>query len=161
MKKEYILLLFGGFVTLVCVLFPFLFTKDNAWEEGYYGKETFAERKNISSRTDKEAVLPVLELANRAFSYIGQEEAIPEEFGVLKRYCYTKDKYKELAYERHKIKLITVKLEKTTGYMWINYSRTGFGKYGKCLYRSPDSDARWTLAKVNGQWVVTEIKEHP
>lgn len=129
------------------------------WEEDFYGKETYAELKKACSAEDLEALQPVLDLAEEAFSYLGNDDdEAHEKFGKLGRYSIS---HKGLFSETHIAEFITARLEDNDGYMWIIYSQAGYNKDGEVLCGSGSVKSRWTLEKIDGEWVVTKILEHP
>ena len=134
------------------------------WEEEFFGKETYAELKFACSDEDFEAVQPVLDLAEEAFSYLGNDrDEAYEKFGKLSTYSIIRQ---DLFSESHTLDFITARLEDNSGYMWIQYVRSGYDETGKSITGSGSSPggeckARLTLEKIDGEWAVAEILEHP
>ena len=129
------------------------------WEEEFFGKETYAELKFACSDEDFEAVQPVLDLAEEAFSYLGNDkDEAYKKFGKLGYYSIS---HKGLFSESHTLDFITARLDNNSGYMLIVYSQTGYEKNDKLLCGSGGVKARWTLEKTDSEWVVTKTLEHP
>lgn len=135
--------------------------QENCIEE-YFGKETYAERGERCKPEDEAAVQPVLELAEEAFSFDGTEAEALERFGVLARYSIQTQASEDdkIVSEKHKIRFVTAKLDGDSGYMWVDYSQTGFNNQNEMNYGS-EAEARWALGRVNDEWVVTEVQEAP
>lgn len=139
--------------------------RDANWEEDFYGKETYAELKKACSAEDLEALQPVLDLAEEAFSCVDtdQDEA-KERFGKL--YIYTYYYNGSVCSEFHVLDFITAKLDGDSGYMWIQYVKRGYDETGECITGSGgigghEVKSRWTLERIDNEWVVTGILEHP
>lgn len=129
------------------------------WEEEFFGKETYAELKKACSAEVFEALQPVRDLAEEAFSYLGNDrDEAYEKFGKLGRYSIS---HEGLFSESHTLDFITARLDGNSGYMWIKYSREGYNETGERITGCWNSKARLTLEKIDGEWVVTEILEHP
>lgn len=130
--------------------------------EQYFGKETYAERDEVCAPEDEAALQPVLKLAEEAFSFHGTEREASEQFGVLARYSTFAEapEDEKTVSEEHELQFLTAKLDGDSGYMWVDYSQTGFNKEHEVTYGS-GGEARWTLDRVNGEWVVTEVREAP
>ncbi|MCM1245396.1 MAG: hypothetical protein NC293_07110 [Roseburia sp.] len=128
--------------------------------EEYFGKETYAERGEACKPEDEAALQPVLKLAEEAFSFHGTEEEASERFGELALYSVFAQApaYEKTVSEEHELRFVTAKLEKDSGYMWIDYSQTGFDADHDVTYGS-GGEARWVLGRVDGEWVVTQVQE--
>lgn len=128
------------------------------WEEDFYGKETYAELDIECTAEDRIAVQPVLDFADEAFSYLdGGDEH--ELFGELGRYSY--NNYRDVVSEEHNIDFLTAKLDGDSGYLWVNSWQTGYNAAGESITGSGKHKSRWSLEKSNGEWVVSDILEHP
>ncbi len=103
----------------------------------------------------------ILDIANKAFSDINSNDG---EYGKLERYSINNE---GVTSEDHSIKLISAHFGENSGYMWVVYYQTGFDSNGQQIYGNGSNSlfgknvSRWELAKVNEQWVVSEIKEQP
>lgn len=135
--------------------------QENCIEE-FFGKETYAELDKTCTPEDEAALQPVLKLAEEAFSFHGTEEEASELFGELARYSVFAEapEDEKTVSERHEIKFLTAKLDGDSGYMWVKYSQRGFNKENEITYGS-GAESRWTLSRVDGEWVVTEVREAP
>ena len=131
--------------------------------EKFYGSETIDELKTSGTQKDRDAVTPVLEQAENAFSAIvPTNEVRTERFGKLARYAWSLEDYPEIVSEKHKLKLYTAHCEGNTGYVWICYSQMAYNDTGKALSGSYDILSRWEIHKdVHGKWHVTQIREAP
>lgn len=128
------------------------------WEEDFYGKETYAELDIECTAEDRISVQPVLDFADEAFSYLGDGDSY-ELFGKLGLYSY--NNYRGVVSEEHNIDFLTAKLDDDSGYLWIKYFQEGYDETGECTTGSWECKSRWSLEKSNGEWVVSDILEHP
>lgn len=104
---------------------------------------------------------PVLELAEEAFSDIeSTREEREKKYGLLHRYGFANDYY-TAASEKHSLKLWAAHFYGTEGYMWICYSSEVYDADGNITSGSQNVQALWKLEKIDGEWVVVHIKEHP
>ncbi|MCM1024494.1 MAG: hypothetical protein NC395_10615 [Prevotella sp.] len=128
------------------------------WEEAFFGEETYAELQIVPDFEDRTAVQPVLDFADEAFSYLGDGDKY-ELFGKLGEYCY--NDRKGVVSENHVIDLLTVKLDGGKGYLWVRYYHEGYDETGERATGAWEIKSRWELEKINGEWVVANILEHP
>lgn len=128
------------------------------WEEDFYGKETYAELQIECTAEDRIAVQPVLDYADEVFSYLGDGDKY-ELFGKLGIYSY--NNYSDVVSETHGIDFLTAKLNGDSGYLWIKYFQEGYDETGECTTGSWECKSRWSLKKTDGEWVVSDILEHP
>ncbi len=132
------------------------------WEEEFFGKETYAELQMGVSFSDRKAVQPVLDFADEAFSFIvatdEDKKEAEEKFGKLHTYCLTND---DVVSEAHAIDFLSAKTDGNNGYLWVHYYREGYDKNGDCTCGAWGIKSRWTIKKIDGEWVVTDILEHP
>ena len=106
----------------------------------------------------------VIEEADTAFSTITYRETAKDKFGELGKYCVTDD----AASEEHSIKLISANLGKDKGYIWVTYYQTAYDANETVTFGSGSDEfiggrilTRWEVEKINDEWVVVSIKEHP
>ena len=128
------------------------------WEEDFYGKETYAELQIECTAEDKEAIQPVLDFADEAFSYLGGGDKY-DLFGKLGVYSY--NNYKDVVSENHEIDFLTAKLDGDSGYLWVNSWQNGYDAAGEVTTGCGIHKSRWSLKKTDGEWVVADILEHP
>ena len=142
---------------LVYALFAYAEYEDSKYNanylEAFYGSEVYSELDVPCSTEDLTEILPVLELAEEAFSNIGEDE----RFGELSRYCARDDSVSE----SHTLGFITAALDGDRGYMWVMYSQSCFDENGGTLSGTGSATSRWELEKTDGKWTVTDIWEHP
>lgn len=142
---------------LVCVLFAAVENYDEKYNvnylEAFYGSEVYGELDIPCKTEDLKEILPVLELAEEAFSHIGGDE----RFGKLGRYCVREDAVSE----KHTLGFITAALDGESGYMWVMYSQSCFDENGETLSGAGSVTSRWELKMIDGVWTVTDIWEHP
>ncbi|MBQ8824666.1 MAG: hypothetical protein IJZ64_05470 [Ruminococcus sp.] len=164
MKIKYINLIFCVFVAALLFVFIHYGCNNNyihihEYEKEFFGEETCEELKEKCTKNDKDIVQPILDTAEKAFSYLGDENLIENNFGILGKYSLAS--YKDVISETHKIKFLTAKLDENSGYIWINYSQRGYDINGKIICGSRDINTRWSLEKIDNKWVVIKTKEAP
>ncbi len=136
----------------------YLQPKAYQWEEDFYGRETYSELQIKCTAEDREAIQPVLNLADEAFSYLGDGDKY-ELFGKLG--LYSLNNYKDVVSEKHGIDFLTAKLDGGSGYLWVEYFHEGYDETGERTTGSWEIKSRWTLEKTDGEWIVSDILEHP
>ena len=158
-KRTIIKLLLAGFVLY---LFPIYHIGAMVPYFDYYSKEEIAMLAFRGGPVDHLQAMPVLKLAEEAFSDVNstRDEAM-QKYGLLDRYGYAEDSYSDIVSEKHLLDLWACRFSDSTGYMWIYYTSMGYDANGNNTSGSARVQALWMLEKQNGEWVVTHIKEHP
>ena len=129
-------------------------------EKDFFGDEIYSELQIECTADDREAIQPVLDFADKAFSYLGDGDKY-ELFGELGKYCYNDyTGNTHITSERHNIYFLTAKLNDETGYLWVEYFHEGHSESNE-FTTIRDRKSRWTLEKTDGKWVVSDILEHP
>ena len=126
-------------------------------EEVFFG-EKLSELQIECTAEDREAIQPVLDFADEAFSYLGDSDKY-ELFGKLGRYCY--NNYSDVVSEKHGIDFLTAKLDGDSGYLWVNSWQNGYDASGEVTTGCGMHKSRWALEKLNGEWVVANVLEAP
>ncbi len=148
-----------AFALIVYVVYTGRIKDEFGYTKDYYG-ETFDELYALKT-VDEDISAPILELAEEAFSTICTEEEA-EKFGVLSRFCVKRE---TAAREEHTLELLCGSTKGNSGYLWVAYTQRAYDAQGALLYGSGSENqrilSRWGIQKIDGQWVVTEILEHP
>lgn len=127
-------------------------------EEEFFGTEIYSELQIECTADDREAIQPILDFADKAFSYLGDGDKY-ELFGELGKYCYNDyTGNTHIASERHNIYFLTAKLNDETGYLWVEYFHEGHSESNEFTIIR-DRKSRWSLEKTDGEWVVADILE--
>ena len=129
----------------------------------YYSKDQMKMALYIGSASDREEVIPVLLLANKAFNDVRHTRAENEEaYGLLARYATPTDSYEVAAFNEHSLELWSAHLDENEGWIWVYYSSETFDHNGKSICGSWRIPSLWKVEKNEiGEWVVVEIREHP
>lgn len=129
---------------------------------GYYSSDEIAMALSIGSLADRREALPVLRLADQAFSDAGHSRAENEmAYGPLARYAASTDSYPDAAFSEHSLELWSAHLEGEEGWIWVCYSSKTYDQEGGILRANGRAQALWHVARdSSGQWIVTQIREH-
>lgn len=129
----------------------------------YYSKDQMKMALYIGSASDREEVISVLLLANKAFNDVRHTRAENEEaYGLLARYATPTDSYEGAAFNEHSLELWSAHLDENEGWIWVYYSSETFDHNGKSICGSWRIPSLWKVEKnETGEWVVVEIREHP
>ena len=129
----------------------------------YYSKDQMKMALYIGSASDREEVISVLLLANKAFNDVRHTRAENEEaYGLLARYATPTDSYEGAAFNEHSLELWSAHLEENEGWIWVYYSSETFDHNGKSICGSWRIPSLWKVEKNEiGEWVVVDIREHP
>ncbi len=167
-KKTWPRVCFGAAAALVlfALVLYVVYTSRISGEFGdvrsYYG-ETFDELYELKT-LDKEISEPIMAQAEEAFSAICPEEET-EKYGLLSRYCTKLESYPRAAQQEHELELLCGGVSGDSGYLWVAYWNRVTDAQGTPVHGSGSEDrrilSRWGIRKLDGQWVVTEILEHP
>lgn len=129
----------------------------------FYSNDQIAKALYIGSASDRREAQAVLRLADKAFNDIRHTRAENrEEYGLLARYATHSDIYGDVAFNEHSLKLWSAHLGTDEGWIWVNYSSETFNHDGSTACGSWRIPSLWKVEKNdNGEWVVTQICEHP
>ena len=129
----------------------------------YYSKDQMKMALYIGSVSDREEVISVLLLANKAFNDVRHTRAENEEaYGLLARYATPTDSYEGAAFNEHSLELWSAHLDENEGWIWVYYSSETFDHNGKSICGSWRIPSLWKVEKNEiGEWVVVDIREHP
>ena len=129
----------------------------------YYSKDQMKMALYIGSASDREEVISVLLLANKAFNDVRHTRAENEEaYGLLARYATPTDSYEGAAFNEHSLELWSAHLDENEGWIWVYYSSETFDHNGKSICGSWRIPSLWKVEKnETGEWVVVDIREHP
>ena len=129
----------------------------------YYSKDQMKMALYIGSAFDREEVISVLLLANKAFNDVRHTRAENEEaYGLLARYATPTDSYEGAAFNEHSLELWSAHLDENEGWIWVYYSSETFDHNGKSICGSWRIPSLWKVEKnETGEWVVVDIREHP
>lgn len=110
------------------------------------------------SEKEKAEVADVLTLAKRVFSYVGTETNADKNVGALTRYYRYTDTLSFNSVDLQ-LDLITAKVNRNNGYMWVVYSVNRYDNNGNIVNGSSDIPCYWKIEKRSNQWIVTDIIE--
>jgi hypothetical protein len=129
----------------------------------YYTEDQMKMALYIGSASDREEVISVLLLANKAFNDVRHTRAENEEtYGLLARYATPTDSYEDAAFNEHSLDLWSAHLDENEGWIWVYYSSETFDHNGKSICGSWRIPSLWKVEKdETGEWVVVDIREHP
>lgn len=129
----------------------------------FYSNDQIAKALYIGSASDRTEAQAVLRLADKAFNDIRHTRAENiEEYGLLARYATHSDFYGDAAFNEHSLELWSAHLGTDEGWIWVNYSSETFNHDGSTACGSWRIPSLWKVEKNdNGEWVVTQIWEHP
>lgn len=100
----------------------------------------------------------VISKANEALSTITNDETAEQKFGELSFLCITDE---EAVKETHKLHFISANFKNNKGYIWVKYSSEAYDENGEVTYGSWGILSKWKLEKVEDNWIVKSIREHP
>ena len=148
--------------SLLLHFFPF-YRIANISLNDYYTEDEMKMALYIGSSSDRDEVISVLLLANKAFNDVRHTRAENEEaYGLLSRYATPTDSYGNAAFNEHSLELWSAHLDENEGWIWVYYSSETFDHNGKSICGSWRIPSLWQVEKnENGEWVVVAIKEHP
>ena len=129
----------------------------------YFTEDQIKMALYIGSESDREEVISVLLLANKAFNDVRHTRAENEKsYGLLARYTTPTDSYEDAAFNEHSLDLWSAHLDENEGWMWVYYSSETFDHNGKSICGSWRIPSLWKVEKnETGEWVVVQIREHP
>ena len=129
----------------------------------FYSWEEMQKVVYIGTPWNRADAKDVMNLANKAFSDCGNSEVENEKkYGKLSEYASSIESYPETVKTKYSLKLWSAHLGKNEGYLWVYYSQEGLDINGEIDYGTWNIPSLWNGKKaVKGNWVVTEIKDHP
>ena len=129
----------------------------------YYSKDQMKMALYIGSASDREEVISVLLLANKAFNDVRHTRAENEEaYGLLARYATPTDSYEGAAFNEHSLDMWSAHLDENEGWIWVYYSSETFDCNGKSICGSWRVPSLWKVEKNEaGEWKVVGIREQP
>ena len=164
MKKKVVI--FSAIVLLVILIvinFPIYRLTTFLGLHNFYSVEEMQKVMYIGTPWDRADAKDVMNLANQAFSDCGHSEVENEnKYGKLSVYASSIETYPETVKTKYSLKLWSAHLDENEGYLWVYYSQEGLDIDGETDYGSWNIPSLWKVEKdAKGNWVVTEIKEHP
>lgn len=126
----------------------------------FYTKDEIKKCLYIGSAEDRREAKKILKVAETAFTDMKHtDEESKEIYGKLARYVPPKDT--NIASVEFTLALWSAHLDETEGYIWVYQSSHGYDKAGNLVFGSEKIPALWKVAKKQGKWIVTNVKEHP
>ena len=156
----------AGFIA-VCILLHFfpvwrIFDIGPMTMGNYYNGGQIAKALYIGSASDRREAQAVLRLADQAFNDVRHTSTENEEkYGLLSRYATDTDSYGDTAFNEHSLELWSAHLGKNDGWIWVFYSSESFGHDGSVVHGSRRVPSLWKVERCDGEWTVTQIREHP
>ena len=164
MKKKIVILSVIALLIILVVNFPvYRLIVLSGFLPDYYSKEEIQMAMYIGTPRDRAAVKDVMNLANEAFSDCGHTESENDnKYGELSRFASSSDIYPETVKTEYSLRLWSAHLDEGEGYLWVYYSQEGINAEGETDYGSWRIISLWKVEKdTDGNWVVTDISEHP
>ena len=151
------------FIILIAINFPIYRLTTFLGFHNFYSWEELQKVMYIGTPWDRADVKEVMNLANQAFSDCGHSKVENEnKYGRLSVYASSIETYPETVKTEYSLKLWSAHLGENEGYLWVYYSQEGLDINGETDYGSWNTPSLWKVEKdAKGEWVVTEIKEHP
>lgn len=123
------------------------------YAEDFYG-DTFDEIYSLDEIDDLFA--PLKKEALAAMTALNSDG----DYGVFARYCVESEEAIEV---RATLDALVTSTSGSTGYVWVAYTQRAYDENGYVVYEYGTADARkisrWSIEKIDGSWVVTEISE--
>lgn len=156
----------AGIVLVIIAVSLFVFRYMSLDREFHHNIKTFGEEtyKEIFSLQDtKSKAKPIMDLAEEAFSFVGDKTEAMEQFGLLGRYSCTDPR---AVSQEHSLDYIVSRVGDTEGYVWVAYSQSFLDPVGEAVSASGSDKvrilSRWTVKlQSSGAWAVTQILEGP
>lgn len=149
-------LLLTAFLIISTVIFPNSFDRSPDPYKEYFGEyynELYSEQTPEEQTVGEE----IVRRAKACLEYTGTEENAPEK-DALSRYCrFGYDKARAEA----DVSLKKAVIEGNSGSVWLVYTQALYDEKGECIMGSWDVLSRCGMERKNGEWVVTDITEHP
>ena len=164
MKKKVVFFSVVALFIIIVINFPiYRLLTFPGYMRNFYSQEQIRQVMYIGTPWDRAAVKDVMNLAKEAFSDCGHsEDENDKKYGALSMYASSTDIYPETVKTKYSLKLWSVHLDDNEGYMWVYYSQEGINAEGETDYGSWRIISLWKVEKdTDGNWVVTDISEHP
>lgn len=129
-------------------------------DESIFGKSLYATISHEASADEINAVQPVLNAAENVFKYTGDIDLADGSVGALKRYYYSYDGSENITSVDLDLNLVTAKLNRSDGTVWVIYSVIRYSESGEIVNGSVDILSCWQIKNNDGDWVVVDIIEH-
>ena len=128
---------------------------------GYYNAKELAQLAYVGSAADRALGQGILRQADAAFADLTHtREENEAAYGLLSRYATPVER--GAVTESHTLSLWSAHFGEREGCLWVYYSCSTWDAAGNQVSGSKNIPSLWYLEKEdNGQWVVTQIKEHP
>lgn len=154
----------AGIVLVIIAVSLFVFRYMRLDREFHHNIKTFGEEtydEIFSLQDTKSTAKPIMEFAEEAFSFVGDEVEAMERYGLLSRYSCTDPK---AVSQEHSLDYIISRIGEKEGYVWVAYTRADLDPVGEAISASGSDKmrilARWTVElQGSGRWLVTEIVE--
>ncbi len=134
-------------------------------EENYFGKQTYREIFQITSLPDRKIALSLMGQIDDAFAFIGASKISESSFGALSNFSTDTNNFPQATCEEHHIKLISASFNDDQGYLWFAYFNRVYNESHMLLAGAGTPQqmvlVRLCLVNTNGQWKVTDFREHP
>ena len=158
-----------GAIGIIAALqvFPVYRVFQNKWDSSFTNEQRWM-LSYIGTPGDRKIAADILNYAdNIVFSDICHttEENI-KLYGELGRYPFDSYQFDEkneqkALYETHSLKLLSARIDKKHGYMFVEYSQEAIGRNGEKVSGSNDIVSLWEIEKDNtDNWKVIKIVEH-
>lgn len=165
MKRKFMLGLFCSCIIIIGSLLIFIKEKPKnslyekyEWAEEFYGKKLYSE---IDYKSTKEEEMIGKEIAKQmvvALSYIGDPEDA-KEVGELKHFYWFNQGSGRPVSQKCKATLLTTKITKNTGHVWLSYMVTRYDKDGEIINYTGDGPTLLYIEKINNEWIVVDTEE--
>lgn len=132
------------------------FEKYNGYER-YFGPTLFSTLAYVASDNEIDTVAPILASAEDVFCHMGNLETANQDVGELVRYYQNNNA--GIASVQLDLRLVTVKISGSQGYMWVIYTIKRFDDHGVMRNGSADVLSYWEIKNNDGRWQVTAIVE--
>jgi len=130
------------------------------WQKDFFGPSIYSTIDYQMTDEDRATVSTVLSTAEKVFAYTGKKADADQSVGALARYFHYSDEIPNSTV-KYDLQLITAKIDRFSGYMWVVYSDMQYDQDGKSVSGSANILSYWKLKKADGIWNVVDIKEHP
>ena len=130
------------------------------WQKDFFGPSVYFTIDYQAKEEDRATILPILSTAEKVFAYTGTKADADKTVGALARYYHYADEI-PISTVEYSMQLITAKVDKSSGYMWVVYSDEQYDIDGKSVGGSGNILSYWKIEKADGAWNVVSIKEHP
>mgnify|MGYP001033576535 CR=1 FL=1 len=128
--------------------------------KSYFGEKLFSEIEYRSTKSEEKVGEEVVERMKNILGYLGPEEDANPETSALQRY-YWFPHYEKPTTCEYDVELITTKLDKNKGHVWVSYNISRFNNKKELIHSASSSLTLLYVEKKNGVWGVTDTHEHP